>query len=164
MTGNDGRSTVRPFIWYALSGPWPSREDGPLVAGAVLCLLSSCDQWFDGVPWRGKGNKPACELERVEDGESAEGEKYELPGKSPGESAPAGTLVFRLSGGCIPLSVNPRREGGPRLPFWAAIFRKLLLEGFRLTGNSEVTIPGVNVDSSSSSTSSFWRYGFSGCN
>ena len=41
----------------------------------------------------------AWELDRVEMGESVEGEKYEGPANSPGEAVADETFVFKLKGG-----------------------------------------------------------------
>ena len=74
------------------------------------------------------------ELERVETGESFDGEKYEFPANSAGEPAPGGMFVFRLSvGAYVPLLSSESGNLGGAIRF--CIERRLVLDAVRLEEN-----------------------------
>ncbi len=109
----------------------------------------------------------AWELERVDMGESAVGEKYELPLlNSPGDSAPGIKLVFKVKGAFgPPTGSGSGNLGGAERPvarsiecnpllLCAAFDRRLVLEVFRLVVKMDWLGGPIPVRLSSSSPSS----------
>lgn len=106
ITGNDGRVAPAPTVKWPFTPDGPSRDAARPGTGAVKRFGSSLvgppppPHALSGVACRGKGNMPDDELARVDAGESAVGEKYEAPMRSPGDgAAAAGSCVCSVNGG-----------------------------------------------------------------
>ena len=132
----------------------------------MLCLFSSMAQPFDtGSGWLGNGYMPACELDRVDTGDSTDGEKYERAACSSGVIIAAGNAVATVNGGPLGtamVSGNGNLGGATRfgsgtavvLPMPAVVFNlRLEDEAFLLEEYPEKSAGGgdpTNVLSSSS--------------